>query len=328
MKKSKKITLIIAAVCFVVGLAIIGCYYATHGFRFTGTFGSDNGEIKTETVTKAFSEIEFDGTSGDLCVYESDDQECTVSYPDSERHAFIVEVVDGKLRVTDKDDRNWFEKLFLYNGSSLVSIKLPKGEYKRISVASMSSDINVSGGTFDDVDIDVKSGDIEINTAVNKNIIIDSISGDIRIGGSNNSVKTSPDKLTIRSTSGDILIDRVEGDTDISVTTHSGDLFLASSECGTLDISLTSGDVDFFDFNVKGALSISGRSGDVDFSNSDAGSIDISLTNGDVTGTLLSEKIFSCKTTSGDISIPQTSGGGKCSIRLTSGDVDLKIAGK
>ncbi|MBQ7499986.1 MAG: DUF4097 family beta strand repeat protein [Clostridia bacterium] len=328
MKKSKRIILIVAAVCFFVGLVIIFSAYAANGFRFIGTFGSDSGEIITEKIRESFSKIEFNCDSGDLVIYESDDGGCTVSYPDSGRHKYTVEVVDGKLTVTDTDERNWFEKLFLYNGSSPVSVKLPKTEIDRISVSSLSGDITLSGGTFKEADINVKSGDIEVNTAVNKSVRIESTSGDIRIGGSNNPVKLSCEKLTIGSTSGDILIDGVAGDTDISVNSHSGDIYLDSSECGNLDVSLTSGDIDIVDFRVKDTLSINVTSGDVCFRNSDAGDIDITLTSGDVTGTLLTEKIFSCNTASGDISIPQTSGGGRCSIRTTSGDISLKIKDK
>jgi hypothetical protein len=41
---------------------------------------------------------------------------------------------------------------------------------------------------------------------------------------------------------------------------------------------------------------------------------------------LLSDKVFVTKATTGDISVPNTTTGGKCEIKVTTGDIKIEIA--
>ena len=54
-------------------------------------------------------------------------------------------------------------------------------------------------------------------------------------------------------------------------------------------------------------------------------SIDVYVSTGDVTGTLLSDKIFFAETTTGDVSVPKLTSGGKCEISTTAGDIEISI---
>ena len=49
-------------------------------------------------------------------------------------------------------------------------------------------------------------------------------------------------------------------------------------------------------------------------------------TTGDVTGTLLTEKTFSTDTSTGDVSVPNPSSGGKCEIKTSTGDITISIS--
>jgi DUF4097 and DUF4098 domain-containing protein YvlB len=65
----------------------------------------------------------------------------------------------------------------------------------------------------------------------------------------------------------------------------------------------------------------------VKFEKSDAAELSIKTDTGDVTGTLLTEKIFDAKSSTGDVDVPKTGSGGKCEIRTGTGDIRIKIDG-
>ena len=68
--------------------------------------------------------------------------------------------------------------------------------------------------------------------------------------------------------------------------------------------------------------------GDVELNACDAGGLSLKTTTGDVTGTLLSEKVFITDTSTGDVSVPKTTSGGKCEISTTTGDIRIDIVDK
>ena len=57
----------------------------------------------------------------------------------------------------------------------------------------------------------------------------------------------------------------------------------------------------------------------------DAGELLISTDTGDVHGTLLTEKIFLVRSSTGEIHVPETVSGGKCKITTSTGDIHIEI---
>ena len=72
-------------------------------------------------------------------------------------------------------------------------------------------------------------------------------------------------------------------------------------------------------------ISIESDVGDIKFEGSDAAEIYFKTSTGDVAGTLLSEKIFITDTSTGRISVPKTTTGGKCEIKTSTGDIEIAI---
>ena len=58
---------------------------------------------------------------------------------------------------------------------------------------------------------------------------------------------------------------------------------------------------------------------------SDAATLSIKTDTGDVTGTLLTEKTFDAKASTGDVDVPKTTAGGVCKIRTDTGDICINI---
>ena len=68
-------------------------------------------------------------------------------------------------------------------------------------------------------------------------------------------------------------------------------------------------------------ISAERSTGNVNFENSDAAGICVKTSTGDVTGTLLTEKVFTAETSAGSISVPDTKTGGKCEITTSTGNI-------
>ena len=60
---------------------------------------------------------------------------------------------------------------------------------------------------------------------------------------------------------------------------------------------------------------------DVIFDSFDAKNIYVSVTTGDVKGTILTDKIFNVKSSTGKVNVPDTYNGGICKISTTTGDI-------
>ena len=76
---------------------------------------------------------------------------------------------------------------------------------------------------------------------------------------------------------------------------------------------------------LKGKLNIKRTTGDVIFSKFDANEIYIETDTGDVIGGLLSEKIFNIDTSTGDKIYPNSTTGGKCEVKTSTGDIIINI---
>lgn len=156
--------------------------------------------------------------------------------------------------------------------------------------------------------------------------------------------KTSYESLNIKLTTGDINIgkdfnfysadfDVTTGDINFSSTVRkdltigctTGEVNISTTNIGNLVSTGTTGNVILRNVRVLRNLNLERSTGDVIFDDFDAHDIFIETTTGDVTGTIASEKIFDVETTTGSVNIPSTYTGGKCEIRTTTGNVNLKI---
>ena len=115
---------------------------------------------------------------------------------------------------------------------------------------------------------------------------------------------------------GSVNINVLTGSVKISDTVFSGDIKLKSS----------TGDVKLKNVISDGLMTVNGTTCDVKFENIDAKEIAITVSTGDVCGTILTDKVFTAKASTGDISVPASSGNESCSIKTSTGDIEIEIA--
>ncbi len=65
--------------------------------------------------------------------------------------------------------------------------------------------------------------------------------------------------------------------------------------------------------------------GDIRLEAIEAGGLDLTTDTGDITGTLLSDKVFLTETSTGRISVPKTTTGGKCELKTSTGDIKIDV---
>jgi DUF4097 and DUF4098 domain-containing protein YvlB len=76
---------------------------------------------------------------------------------------------------------------------------------------------------------------------------------------------------------------------------------------------------------ASGNYTIERSTGDVTFNGCDAAELLVEVSTGDVTGTLLTEKVFVVRSSSGKIDVPETITGGKCKITTSTGCIHIEI---
>lgn len=131
--------------------------------------------------------------------------------------------------------------------------------------------------------------------------------------------------VEIRSTSGNIAAEGATVQDSLILETVSGNVRLSGVRCGCLSLNTTSGETNLQNVVAEEELKIESVSGDIRLDACDGTSLRLKSGSGGVSGTLLTEKIFSVKTVSGEIEVPHSNFGGECEISTVSGDVSFTI---
>ena len=111
--------------------------------------------------------------------------------------------------------------------------------------------------------------------------------------------------LQLRSTSGDILLSKAELSSQLIADSISGNISLKEIKADSINTKTTSGDISLIKSDASSLLFIS--------------------SSGVISGSLLSGKSFIVQSTSGDVRVPGSSGGGTCEARTISGDIKFTI---
>ena len=173
--------------------------------------------------------------------------------------------------------------------------------------------------------VDVKNGTLTIKETNTKEWY-DNIG--ITIGSTKTTVylpEGEYEKLVIDTSTSDI---EISGDyyfysIDISVSTGSVDL--TDVNCKTLATKGSTGDISLKNVIADESITIKRSTGNVDFVKCDANEITVKVSTGYVKGSLLSDKVFYAKTSTGSVNVPKTTAGGVCEITTSTGDINIEI---
>ncbi len=276
---------------------------------------------KTYSVDGPFHNIEISDPTADIELTPSADGTCQVICLEDDKISHSVFVENDTLKIETVDEGEWFDHISFITRTRTVKVVLPGDAYASLIARGQTGDILIPENyTFDSADLALSTGDVTFRAPIKGTLSIVQQTGDISIEG------ISSNRLDLHSSTGEVRVRGVKIAEDVSIQTDTGEVTLSDLTSSALTISTSTGDVSLSDVFVSGLLNIDSSTGDVDFKNSDAGTVSVKTSTGDVTGTFSSEKVFFTKSSSGDVSVPQTTSGGKCEITTSTGDVSIALS--
>ena len=245
-------------------------------------------------ITTIDSRVEIRPIEGD---------EWLVICKETEGRNHTVELVDGVLTIRQNGDaRKWYEYIdFLVSlQNPSVVLCLPKQAYEALSVHSLSGSIKVQEGfDFSSATLQNVSGSILCNSFVEGDLNVKNTSGSVQISGGVNG------QLDVQNGSGSI---QIKGATPTRAT-----------------IKNISGSIDLIDVVCKEECKIENTSGSIELERCDAAAFDVENVSGSVKGSILSGKVFDCRSTSGGVHVPKNGDGGTFKARTTSGGIRITV---
>lgn len=326
MKKSVKITCIVAESCIVLGLLILLGVSVKFGFDYRN-LNTTTAEVKTYAVEQTFENIDIHSLSNNVKFSVADGEQSKVVCTETARTACAVSVENGTLTVTQKDTRRWYEHFGIYWAfddihEMKIEVFLPVQEYRALTVTTRSGDIKIDTDEpflFKIADLSANSGNIYFEDSRAERLTVSSTSGDIvcaRCG--------SIASLKAESNSGNIELSRIVT-AELSVNTTSGNIDIYEMYVdGNAVLESNSGNVNLIDTEAK-SLAISTTSGEIQLTDADADELNMESNSGSIMGNLRTEKKFEVSTISGVLDVPYSrADAGRCIVKTTSGDVTLR----
>ena len=301
MKTSKKIALITAGACLVLGAAVSVSAFASMDFDFN----------KLDTVKKVtnevviednFNSINIDDSSSDIKILPSTDNKCRIEFYEYLNESHTTKIENNTLYIECEDGGSWMNHFHLFNfRSPYVEVHLPEKEYNSLNIKISSGDITVDESfSFKNADCECSSGDIDFYA--------------------------DADILDVQTTSGDVKLSGVKADT-INTNCTSGDMTTNGVQCKSISAQCTSGDIELKSVVSSGGFMVQTSSGDIELKACDGQKIELEASSGDIEGSLLTEKRFHAESSSGDVSTPANDSPTKseCRAKTSSGDIVLWI---
>lgn len=300
MSKTIKKWLITAASLTALGFIILIGAMAALDFDFS-KISTLTYETNTYEVNGDFDKISIDVNITDIVFAQSDDESCQVVCFEAEKVKHSVRCTNGTLTIGVTDNRKWYDYFGISFASPKMTIYLPKSEYASLLIDTDTSDINIPKSfSFNELEIESDTGNVDCMANVS-------------------------DSIKIESDTGDIGISSVSSKCDIDIKTDTGSIKLTDVDCTNFSAESDTGNISLVNVIAEDGIYVESDTGNVKLKNSDASKLSIETDTGDVTGTLLSEKIFIAKSSTGRVKVPDTESGGKCEIRTATGNIKIDI---
>ena len=303
MRKGRIILLIIAAALTLLGGVIFTIGIITMNSQNT-TFTNVQYQETTYSGIEEIKSITVSGDTDDIKILPYDKEGYLVKCFEQTKVYNSVNVQSGVLSIERQDVRKWYDFISLFSKPTRVTVYIPEGIYDSLKINTNTGNVFVEQNfTFDNVDISCSTGDIQFLASTQHTLKLSVSTGNVTLG---DGLKTF--------NQGDVSIKVSTGKTEIKNTT-----------CTSFTSTGGTGDIFMSNLVSTGDMNITRSAGNVKFDKCDADNITVSTGTGDITGTLLSPKIFIHSTSTGNVSLPETTTGGKCKITTSTGDIKISI---
>ena len=257
--------------------------------------------FKNITISADTADIEFLPSKNgvEIQCYESENLKHTVSVV--EEYSKNDSAYNATLEVSTQDRRKWYDHIAINFSSPKIIVFIPKGEYGALVIKNSTGKITIHDDfKFVSIDVKASTGDICL-----KNL--------------------TALEVSLSTSTGSITAEKINVANDIDINVSTGKTNLTDISCKNLISNGSTGD-----FSLKNVISsekfdFKRSTGNITFKNCDANEIFIKTDTGDVKGNLLSDKIFFTSSSTGKISTPKTTKGGKCKISTNTGNITINI---
>lgn len=317
MKNSKRRWLLLAAALVILGAALCQGAYAAMGYDLT-KLNSETLETNSYEIGEPFSQISIKASDAKVVLLPSEGKDCRVQCTFWKKEPYTVEVIDGTLTIQKAKSPILRLRWFAFGEPSIL-LYLPNSHYEQLSIETGSGNMDLPQDfSFSNAQLKSSSGNICLESGVENKLSAETSSGYLLVNG------VSCKEMTLRSSSGNGEV--YSGGADrLQIKSSSGEISLSYLTCGELGAEASSGDISLTDVQLSGDLKVNTTSGMISLKDSDAGSLELHSSSGDIQGSLLSDKIFITKSSSGSIQVPETSSGGVCKVETSSGDIRFSI---
>lgn len=310
MKKSVLTVLIIAAVLFLAGGAIVTATLASIQFDFSRlSYAGKAVKVEQDMYISDGEGLIVKGNASNINISVSRDDKAHISYYDTDCQRYELTHEKGRVALICRNEKKkWYDCIHIGFGANYneINIQLPSDFSGDIQLETSAGDITLTG---------IKDGaEITASTAAGNIKCMDMSASDIRL----------------RATAGNVILKNAvsSGGADIITTTGNIQVSELKTENGFI-VRSTTGRTDMEDIKCASA-EIKATTGDIRFSKIDAQSVDISASTGSVSGKLAGrEEDYSIlsSTRHGSNNLPEKwgSGGRRLEVRTSTGDINISF---
>lgn len=280
--------------------------------------GADTGYIShSYEISGDFDSIDILAQREDIELVLTDGA-CRVVCQEVEDSRHTAQVQNGALRIAPAEREKWYD--FSLGTHPKTTVYLPRSSYAALHIDGGTGSVSIPADfTFGSVEVEIDTGDILCLASASGLMELETDTGSIRAEGLQAaSLHCSTDTGSVRITSAAIAV-------ELEVETDTGKLELTEISCASLEAESSTGSFRLQSVVATGAFTIESGAGSVQLEDSDAGQLYIETGTGSVTGTLRTEKLFIVESAHGRVSVPNTTGGGRCEIKTSTGDIHIEI---
>lgn len=276
---------------------------------------------RTHELEESFNNIKVDIETANLEFIATTDGTAKVVCEEKENIEHKVSISDGVLTIHYEEHIKWYERMFNFNWrTEKVKVYMP---------TTISGDVNIELSTgavkipddfkFENLSVKCSTGLVNVEASVNEKLTISSSTGDVTIKD------LSAKNIEAKASTGDFLVENVEVEEKILLNASTGHLVLKNVTANDFESKTSTGYVRFENTVIDNHMQVEASTGDIKFIDSDAKTMNIKTDTGYIKGVLLTEHVFSAKSGTGKVNVPETTTGGLAKLETDTGDIVITI---
>ena len=283
MDSLKKMTIVVAAVCVLIGLLAAALPMGMMQRRQREA-EKVTPELKTFDIDDSFTSIRIDEINCDVTFYEAKGNACQVVCTENKYLIFDVTADSGILEITQKDESKWFDKFGeTITDQYILHVFLPETKFNSVKISTVSGSIDLPEQfKMKKLEAVTVTGDVTVNSSVTESANIATVSGNTVM---NRSLLEDFDYVTV---GGDLKLSEVTVIGEMSFDSTSGNIELTNCDAEEIEISTVGGSVtaSFLTEKEIHAETVSGTV-NVPKTVEGAGRCDVDTVSGDITVTMV-----------------------------------------